>query len=411
MQKLSQLVEYISSRYWAMDHTILARFCRLIEDHTADKRNIAAAESFREKNQKKEKLYHVTDDGAAVIPVSGVIAKYARMVNGSSQPQGTSVERLKQQLDEAIADRSVESVLLLIESPGGSINGVADFARQVYDASFVKPVTAYIDDLGASAAYWIASQANEIYANVTASIGSIGVYALLTDSSEYARRQGLKFHILRSGQHKGVGAPGIEITNKNIQTLQQQIEVIFEIFLGDIIRGRQGKGLYLEKLRELADGRSYIAADALKEKLIDGISTLPLAIEKPQIRTNNVFSKKEFTMNKLVSTPNQPPQRPALIDDDLSTTYRRAVLQELRSGESKAGAYAEAARKFPRAHRAWLSDGAKPVLESGDDGRPETFQAAVDSSLAQGDKRSEAFAQAARNFPKAHKAWLDSQQR
>ena len=212
---LKNIIEYMTGSAWAVDLVILGQFKQIVERHLAGEKltDEAIIEATGGRAGSEEKYsFEITADGTAIIPVSGVIAKYSRMVNGSSQPRGTSLEQLGRQLGEARTDARVSRIFLLIESPGGSVAGLADFADQVYRTSFEKPVVAFADDMAASAAYWIGSQANAFYGNATAAIGSIGVYTLFVDSSERAKQMGLEFIIVRSGANKGIGSPGFPVS-------------------------------------------------------------------------------------------------------------------------------------------------------------------------------------------------------
>lgn len=274
---ISQIVEYMTARPWAMERQTLGQLCHVLERHTAgirlDSDEIERITAGRHGKEKTAVEYRVTGAGVAVLPVTGIIAKHARMVNGTSQPRGTSIEVLSEQLARAVNDPEVGSILLQIESPGGYINGLADFAAEVYAAGMEKPVTAYADDMAASAAYWIGSQATRFYANQSAEVGCIGVYSVLVDSSERAAAEGLRFVILRSGENKGVGEPGVAITPDQEAVELGLVMDHFEMFLSSILRGRRDAGLDEKTLRTLADGRSYIAAKAARSKLIDGVKT------------------------------------------------------------------------------------------------------------------------------------------
>ncbi len=288
---VSILLNYCTSSDWAMRLSVLEQMSGIVERHISGAK-LSAEEIDAITNERNERVTERKFEivgATAMIPVTGVIAKHANMVNGCSQPEGTSIETLRDQLAAAIEDPRVESIFLMIESPGGCIDSLADFADDVFAASFKKPVVAFADDLCASAAYWIASQANVIYASQTADVGSIGVYTLYVDSTERAKQEGLKFHIFRSGDNKGVGSPGVEISEANRDAIQERIDAKFEIFLNAIMQGRAGSGLTKEDLRTLADGRCFVGQAAVENKLIDGIKTLPQAMSTalPAVRTRS----------------------------------------------------------------------------------------------------------------------------
>lgn len=109
----------------------------------------------------------------AVIPVRGPLFRHANMLTRVSG--ATSYAEVAQDLRAALENPDVRSIVLNIDSPGGSANGVAELASHIYDARGDKEVVAYVGGLGASAAYWLASAASRIVANKTAMLGSVGV--------------------------------------------------------------------------------------------------------------------------------------------------------------------------------------------------------------------------------------------
>jgi signal peptide peptidase SppA len=298
-RSLPILLEYATNQQWAVHHPVLERMVSIAEKHCNDAVRIdeeSLLEITSVRDQRSEQTaaavaaLDVSGD-TAIIHIDGVIAKYSRMVNGSSQPRGTSLETLNAQLDAALDDYRVKSIFLRIESPGGSCAGLADFADRIYEASMQKPVIAFADDLAASAAYWIGSQASRFYSCQSAFVGSIGVYSLMVDSSAAAEAEGYKVHIVRSGSNKGVGAAGVAITDENLSYVQGLIDESYEEFLIAVMRGRADRGLTDEKLRAIADGRVVKAAEAKSVGLIDGIMTLGQAFNSarpnPRKETGN----------------------------------------------------------------------------------------------------------------------------
>lgn len=456
--QLPLLMEYVSNQTWALEYNTLQQFKNIIERHISGvKLSSEEIVAVTKQDQKKdEQKYQITADGKAIIPVTGVIAKYSRMVNGVSSPKGTSLDTLNYQLADAVDNNSVNTIFLLIESPGGSISGLADFANKVYEAGQTKPVVAYADDLAASAAYWIGSQADSFYASQTADIGSIGVYTLMLDTSERAKQLGLKFVIVRSGPNKGIGADGIEITNDNIQTIQDVVDGKYKLFFDAIVRGRGMKGLDAEALGPLADGRLFDVKAALENKLIDDIMPLSQALstdytirDNSSIFTNvnnNVteYSKmknetKTDEQNKaeqdeiIKSAANSERERitaimTALPGDDMQEARTKAIDGLMTVVEAKAMAFdglKTSNEKIVKALTEKLT-GAEDKLKAiessgydvpaqatvdGDDGitadvaDANVYDAAVKSFIDEGNKPSRAYQLAAKHFPEAHNAW------
>ncbi|MFZ2875470.1 MAG: S49 family peptidase [Phycisphaerales bacterium] len=219
--------------------------------------------------------------GVAVISVGGVIAKYASSVNGSSQPKGTSTQRLRGALQAAKADGDVSSVLLLIDSPGGTVAGVADFAAEVraFDQQ-VKPVHAYIEDLGASAAYWIAASARRIEASATAAVGSIGVYTVVWDDSRAMENDGIKAHLVSSGGVKGAGAYGVQPTQEYLGAVKREINSYYEAFVAAVAAGRPQLGA--EGVKALATGEVWIGPEAVAKGLADNVRAVNEVVREMQ---------------------------------------------------------------------------------------------------------------------------------
>ena len=209
--------------------------------------------------------YETDGDGIAQISIHG------QMVKGASTFGGNSTVRTRQIIREATHDDSVKGILLHIDSPGGTVAGSADLAAEVARTNQQKPVHAYIEDLGASAAYWVASQAARITANQTAQVGSIGTLAILEDTSGVAEKAGLKVHVVSSGAFKGAFVPGTEISDEHLDYARGMVEELNEHFLQGI---KQGRHMRIDQVRKLADGRLYIAARAAELGLIDAVEPL-----------------------------------------------------------------------------------------------------------------------------------------
>lgn len=125
-------------------------------------------------------------DGVAVIPVEGVISRHMSLFSEISG--GTSIEALATDLRAALDSAAVQSILLHIDSPGGEVNGVGEFAAMVRAAGATKPVSAYVGGMAASAAYWIAAAAGEVVVDRSALVGNIGVIMAVPDPDKRQSR-------------------------------------------------------------------------------------------------------------------------------------------------------------------------------------------------------------------------------
>jgi len=209
--------------------------------------------------------------GTAIIEISGVLLKTVPAWLRFWGIEATGYDEIRAQLGEAMADDAIDSIHLQVSSPGGIVDGLVDTADAIYNARKTKKVTATVEDLTASAAYWLTSQAGTIDAGRTAEIGSIGVYTVYLDSSKLADDMGFKVVLIKSGEHKGMGVAGVEITAEQIAAVQGNIDAIADQFIDSVARGRSRDAA---DIRKLATGQLWIAAEARKLGLIDRVTTI-----------------------------------------------------------------------------------------------------------------------------------------
>jgi signal peptide peptidase SppA len=213
------------------------------------------------------------------IPIHGVIMKKVPAIFGFLGVEATSTADTAAAIKAALLDETVESIELSIDSPGGTIAGVQPLADLIFEGAKIKPIHAKVSDMAASAAYWLGSQASSIEANAGAMVGSIGVYRVMVDSSARASKNGLKVHLVSSGEFKGAGAPGTELKPKHLEREQKTIDQAADLFAASIARGR---GVDLMNVKEWATGETWFTDEARAMGLIDSVSSvdLPESVEK-----------------------------------------------------------------------------------------------------------------------------------
>jgi len=219
----------------------------------------------------------VLEGGIAVVGIAGPLTKAGMFSFWTGQQIGTSTMRVRQAINAAANDPNISAILLHIDSPGGSVSGTADAAEAVFNARKRKRVYAYVEDMGASGAYWLASQAEKVFANSTAIIGSIGTYTVLYDFSKMAEAEGVKVHVVSTGPYKGAGVPGSEITDGQLAQFQKEINALNDLFLAGVARGRS---MSADAVKAVADGRVMIGAQAKAAGLIDGVQGLEETIRQ-----------------------------------------------------------------------------------------------------------------------------------
>jgi signal peptide peptidase SppA len=200
----------------------------------------------------------------ALVRMTGPMTKY-----GSSLTGPGSLE-VRKQIQSATRDPEVGGILLVIDSPGGSVHGTGDLAAEVARAAEKKPVYAFIEDLGCSAAYWVASQATKVYCNASARVGSIGTFLVLYDSSAMAEKSGVRAVVIRAGSFKGAGVDGAPITEEQEAEFQRLVNECNDQFLSSVASGRR---VSRETVTGWADGRAHGSSAAVAMGLVDAIST------------------------------------------------------------------------------------------------------------------------------------------
>ena len=213
-----------------------------------------------------------TADGVAVIRVSGTIVKgvsalvawyfgFARL------------EAIDAALDEIANRGNVRAIVFAFDSPGGYTTGVEECAASIAAASSAVPTFAYSDTMCCSAAYWLASQCSGgIVAANSADIGCVGTYMALYDYSAWLEQQGIKLHLVRAGNMKGLGVFGKELTEEERAFLQAEVDAINAQFLAAVHEGRHAAGAPAIAEADL-QGQWFSGRDAVTKGLAD--STAP----------------------------------------------------------------------------------------------------------------------------------------
>ncbi len=250
---------------WAMrEEDFLAGHALLMEMNLH--LHLQGPEPERAKELAEERGRLLVQDGIALVTLHGVLMKHQ-----SSAQESTSTVLTRRLIREAAASPDVGALLIHVDSPGGTVAGTPQLAKDVAAAAKLKPVVAHVENLAASAAYWVASQASKVIAEPESLVGSIGTYGVITDMSAAASMKGIKVHVVKAGAMKGAGVPGTEVTAEQLTDAQKTVNELNSFFVRGVASGR---GMTLAAVGELADGRVHIAGDAQRMGLIDGQQSL-----------------------------------------------------------------------------------------------------------------------------------------
>ena len=216
--------------------------------------------------KQKQLELNVTPDGIAMLQVHGPMMKSV-----SSLGEGASTVQLRQQLRAAKKSPNVIGAMLVMDTPGGTAKGNRDLADEVARFAQAKPIFSYTEDQTTSAGVSVASQATKRFANNdTALYGAMGTYSVLMDQSGMAEKLGVKVHVIKAGQYKGMGEPGTPISEEQLTEAQRIVNALNDSYLETIARGL---GKPVEMIRSIADGRVIMARDAVGMGLIDGVQS------------------------------------------------------------------------------------------------------------------------------------------
>lgn len=178
--------------------------------------------------------------GLAFINVEGVIGK--KLGWFESMCGGFDLNALEDGL-EKLADLRPSAVQLYLDTPGGTVTGVAEAAAAIEEFSgMVAPVHAYVDIMCCSAGEWLAAGATSRCAAGSALLGSIGVYNAMFDQSARYAEQGVTVHLKSSGPLKGAGYPGTRPTDRQLEAMQDEVNRLAGQFFGQMTRRQSAMG-------------------------------------------------------------------------------------------------------------------------------------------------------------------------
>jgi len=200
-------------------------------------------------------------DGIAVLPVVGPLFRYANLftqVSGAS-----SYELLAKDFTQAVENPDVKAIVLNIDSPGGEVNGCAEFADMIHEARGVKPIIAYASGDAASGAYWIAAAADEIVVSKTSALGSIGVVGV------YRGNKGEDAVEVVSSQspYKRLDPD----TDDGRARLQKRIDAMADVFVDAVAKYRGVASSHVQN--HYGSGDVFIGDAAVKQGLADRIGS------------------------------------------------------------------------------------------------------------------------------------------
>ncbi len=237
-------------------------------------------------------------DGVATISITGPLLpttdEFDRVMLGA-----TSLDEVRSTVESAAADPAVTSIVLNIDSPGGTVRGTPEAADAIYEASKVKPVRAHTSGTMASAAYWLGSQATSISMTRSASVGSIGVMVPHIDQSKRAEMLGVKVELFTTGKFKAAGFPGTSLTESQRELIQERIDQVFGEFKSAVTR--QGRKIPAEAMQ----GQTFYGPQAESLGLATVVRSASQAGKAGSSPLRAVDTAEDGMSEQVASTPSE----------------------------------------------------------------------------------------------------------
>lgn len=297
---------------WAIEPDKLREIQAIYATHMrGEKIDIAAIEArLNRPLASDQQEYTIQPGGVALLQLAGVMAPKANLFMRVSG--GISTQLATQQLESAAADPRVRSIVLAMDTPGGNVIGVPEFAQAIAELAAEKPLVVHSSEQLASAGYWAGSAANAIYISgpvVTA--GSIGV---VVDRSYNPNSSTQQEHIT-AGRYKRISKANEPLSEEARAIVQADVDYVYTLFV-DAVAANRGvtSGQVLE---HMADGRVFRGQQAIDAGLVDGVSTLDALVESMATDPAKYSTRRKAVF--AVAAPPSPSAGAAPQDDKPST--------------------------------------------------------------------------------------------
>lgn len=239
------------------------------------------------------------ENGVGILPIYGPIFGKANLMTEMSG--ATSLESFRTDFKSMLADASIKSIILDIDSPGGTSEMVATTGEEIFSARGIKPVVAIANGSAGSAAYWLGSQAEKLYVSPDGMVGSIGAYTLHEDHSAQDAQQGVKYTYISAGPYKTEGNPHEPLSREGEDYRQEMINELYDNFVGAVATGR---GVSTDKvISDFGGGRMLSADKAIIAGMVDGKMEFDALVQSHMAQASQTpqFISVNFGSGKVVS--------------------------------------------------------------------------------------------------------------
>jgi len=364
--RLDHLVRLISQP-WAIHPEILENWCQILD---AKLSGVGIpnelAESGRASRGGEDEPF-IRDGNVAIVPVVGTLVK----ANTFFSCDATYAE-VRRAVLAAEGARGIDAIILDGDTPGGTVAGAQETGDFLAKVNQRKPVFGWVDDLAASAGYWLLSQTRMIGAHPAADIGSIGVLTVHYDRSLRDEKAGVRRKVLAVGDYKAAGNDTAPLSPEAEAYIMDRLNQTYGLFISAVTRGRQQ--LTPAAVREM-QSRVYKAAQARELGLIDQVMGRDEYIEfvKQQVKgsVSTIFAKGEELMD-LATLRKEHPDLVARIESEA----RQGLIAQADADSAKTAAVAAERERIvailgipgpaAKAHHGLLVEGIKDGKTAGD---------------------------------------------
>jgi protease-4 len=180
-----------------------------------------------------------------------------------------------EELKEYARDNSVKAIVIRIDSPGGGVAPSQEIYKEIMKIKKKKKVVVSMGSIAASGGYYISAPADKIVANAGTLTGSIGVIMEIPNISGLMEKIGVETQIIKSGKHKDLGSAFKALSPEEKEILQTVLDDVHDQFIRAVSEGR---GMKLEDIKKIADGRIFTGRMAKEIGLVDELGNLQDAI-------------------------------------------------------------------------------------------------------------------------------------
>lgn len=244
----------------------------------------------------------IGNSDVAVLPFCGICVQ---RTDAMGELLGlVSIQRFAQVFRAALANDSVGGIVIEIDSPGGSVYGIAELADEIYRARGRKPMAAVVNSLAASGAYWIASSASEVYVTPGGEVGSIGVVAAHQNFSKSLDKAGVQMTLIVAGRYKTEGNSFQPLGADARRHMQSRIDEHYRQFVGAVAKHRNVTESAVRN--GMGRGRLLDAERAKRENMVDAVATIDEVIDKLRKRVYANTAESSRSLESLGSKKPRP---------------------------------------------------------------------------------------------------------